>query len=88
VPRWTFTTGCWKDETANVARSFGVEVLTKANGGKSAALETGLTHFALARRYTHIAVLDADSIIDRGYIRAMKQAARRHPNAVLFCGRQ
>jgi cellulose synthase/poly-beta-1,6-N-acetylglucosamine synthase-like glycosyltransferase len=77
-----------KDDTANVARSHGVNVLTKPNGGKSAALESGLSHFALATRYTHIAVLDADSIIDPGYVRAMEQATRRHPKAVLFCGRQ
>jgi poly-beta-1,6-N-acetyl-D-glucosamine synthase len=77
-----------KDRTSEVARNIGAQVLTKVNGGKSAALEAGLKHFDLANRYTHVMVLDADSLIDPGYVKAMERAVLRHPNAVLFCGRQ
>lgn len=37
------------DDSTNVAQSHGVNVLTKLNG-KSATLESGLRHFALATR--------------------------------------
>lgn len=77
-----------RDGTSKVAKSHGAYVLTKKNGGKACALEAGLKHFDLASRYTHVMVLDADSIIDPDYVKAMERAVLRHPNAVLFCGRQ
>ncbi len=77
-----------KDATSSVARAMGAQVLTKKNEGKAAALESGLAHFKLTERYTHIAVLDGDSIIDPDYPQAMADATIRHPKAVLFCGRQ
>ena len=77
-----------KDETSAIARHYRAQVLTKPNGGKAAALEAGLQYFDLVNRYTHIAVLDADSVIDPGYVLAMEQAVLKHEDAVLFCGRQ
>lgn len=77
-----------KDNTADVAEHYKVNVLRKPNAGKAAALESGLEHFDLVARYTHIAVLDADSVIGPDYVTAMGQAVLDYPNAVLFCGRQ
>lgn len=77
-----------RDRTSEVAQNMGAQVLTKVNGGKACALEAGLKHFNLAKLYTHIMVLDADSLIDPGYVEAMERAVLRYPKAVLFCGRQ
>ncbi len=77
-----------KDNTAEVARYYKAQVLSKPNGGKAAALRSGIDHFDLTSRYTHVMVLDADSIVDPDYAKAMERATVRHPNAVLFCGRQ
>lgn len=76
------------DNTAEVAWHFGAQVLRVPNGGKANALEAGIQHFDLANRYTHIAVLDADSLVEPGYVKAIERAVAYYPRAVLFCGRQ
>ena len=73
-----------RDDTADVARRYRVNVLTKPNAGKALALESGMTHFRLAERYSHICVLDADSALSAAYLPAMRRAVEAHPDGVLF----
>lgn len=73
-----------KDETATVAAHYHVNVLTKANAGKALALETGMVHFGIAGRYSHVMILDADSALSAAYLPAMHKAVQAHPNGVLF----
>ncbi len=77
-----------KDRTSEFARQAGAQVLTISNGGKAAALRTAIDHFKLVDRYTHIAILDADSYVRHGYQAAIRVAVLKYPHAVLFCGRQ
>lgn len=74
------------DETEPLADLLNARVTTIVNGGKARAILHGLRHFSLARRYRWIALLDADSMLDHGYRRAMLAAAERHPNAGVLCG--
>ena len=57
-----------KDNTAEIARSFGVNVLEPENSGKAGALKRGIDHFQLAQRYTGVLFVDADTIISPTYL--------------------
>ena len=76
------------DGTAEIAGLLNAQVLSVSNGGKASALRHGLIHFGLANRYEWLMILDADSILDDGYIQAVQCAAERHPRAALICGNQ
>ncbi len=77
-----------KDETANVAEEMGAQVLKITNGGKSKALKKGIEHFELCERYELVAIIDADSIVDREYFVAILATAAKYPKAALICGNQ
>lgn len=77
-----------KDETTDIAKQFGVNVLTKPNGGKASALKAGIKHFELCKRYEYISLLDADSVVSKGYFDEIVKATTKFPNAALFCGCQ
>jgi cellulose synthase/poly-beta-1,6-N-acetylglucosamine synthase-like glycosyltransferase len=58
-----------RDGTVGIALSLGCQVLDiQPNGGKARALQTGILHFDLTRRYRAVLIQDADSEIDRGYL--------------------
>lgn len=57
-----------KDATADIARSFGVNVLEPENSGKAGALKKGIDHFQLAHRYVGVLFVDADTIISPTYL--------------------
>jgi biofilm PGA synthesis N-glycosyltransferase PgaC len=57
------------DATVRAAQLAGARVLIRrTSGGKPAALRAGNTHFELARRYEHIAVLDDDTVLAPDYM--------------------
>jgi predicted LPLAT superfamily acyltransferase len=61
----------------------GVEVLTQSqNGGKGAAMLTGLAH-AGAQGYSHALQVDADGQHDLGDVRAMLKLAEEHPKYLI-----
>lgn len=75
-----------RDNTAALAKLFGAKVLRLTNGGKARALRIGFDAFCLRLFYSHVAVLDADSCVSKGYFTAMREAAERYPDAALLCG--
>lgn len=56
----------------------------KTNGGKGAALMTGIQH-ALSSSYTHIVTVDADGQMDPDSIPRLLRLAQRNP-ATVICG--
>lgn len=56
------------DQTAAIARGLGVHVWEIENAGKARALQEGIAHFQLARRYAGVLFVDADTVIDVHYI--------------------
>jgi cellulose synthase/poly-beta-1,6-N-acetylglucosamine synthase-like glycosyltransferase len=75
-----------KDDTSIVARLLGVNVMTQKNTGKAGALKNGFDGFHLAERYSHLAVMDADSTMRSDYFSEMQTAIDAHPEVALFCG--
>lgn len=56
------------DETAEIARATGANVLEiSPAGGKARALKTGIAHFGLRDRYRAVLLLDADTRLDDDY---------------------
>jgi cellulose synthase/poly-beta-1,6-N-acetylglucosamine synthase-like glycosyltransferase len=61
--------GC-DDGTATIARSYGLNVLeVYPAGGKAAGIEAAVHHFDLPGRYAVLLLLDADTELDRQYLR-------------------
>ena len=59
-----------RDRTADIARSFGCNVLDiQPNGGKARAIAGAIRHFDLCEDYSVILIQDADSEIDPLYLR-------------------
>lgn len=59
-----------KDRTADLARSFGVNVLElPAPNGKATALRKGIEYFSLLEKYKAVLFVDADSRPSKEYIR-------------------
>jgi biofilm PGA synthesis N-glycosyltransferase PgaC len=57
------------DDTAELARSIGVNVLELVhNRGKAAALEVGVEHFDLCRTYQVVVIVDADTELSEDYL--------------------
>jgi peptidoglycan/xylan/chitin deacetylase (PgdA/CDA1 family)/cellulose synthase/poly-beta-1,6-N-acetylglucosamine synthase-like glycosyltransferase len=57
------------DDTAELARGAGVNVLALArNRGKAAALEAGVEHFDLCRGYQVVVIVDADTELSEDYL--------------------
>ena len=60
--------GC-DDDTAQIARSYGVNVLPFSPArGKAAGIEGAVQHFDLCRRFSVLLILDADTQLDENYI--------------------
>jgi biofilm PGA synthesis N-glycosyltransferase PgaC len=56
------------DRTVELARRTGARVLeTQTNVGKAGALQAGIEHFGLTRRFAAVLILDADTQLDRCY---------------------
>jgi poly-beta-1,6-N-acetyl-D-glucosamine synthase len=61
--------GC-DDRTAAIARSYGLNVLEiHPAGGKAAGIETAVRHFDLPGQFEVLLLLDADTELDRQYLR-------------------
>jgi cellulose synthase/poly-beta-1,6-N-acetylglucosamine synthase-like glycosyltransferase len=61
--------GC-DDGTAAIARSYGVNVLERQPaGGKAAGIEAAVRHFDLPGRFEVLLLVDADTEVDRQYLR-------------------
>jgi cellulose synthase/poly-beta-1,6-N-acetylglucosamine synthase-like glycosyltransferase len=59
------------DETAELARATGANVLEKLEaGGKARALSDGIWHFGLVHEFESVLLLDADTRLDEGYFDA------------------
>lgn len=76
VKKNTHITHCYlisdgsSDKTASVARKEGAHVkVNKVSQGKAQALKTLIDHFKLLKKYEYILFLDADSQIDKNYIK-------------------
>ncbi len=60
--------GC-DDDTAAIARSYGVNVLeVYPAGGKAAGIESAVAHFDLPGRFDVMLLVDADTELDRDYL--------------------
>jgi biofilm PGA synthesis N-glycosyltransferase PgaC len=78
---------CSGDRTSEIARSYGVEVLTLAeNSGKAGATRAGLDHFALTKRYEWITLVDGDSIVAEDFIEVLQAAIAKDPTPGLYVG--
>ena len=78
---------CSGDRTSEIARSFGVEVLTlEKNSGKAGATRQGLAHFNLTDRYDWITLVDGDSMLSHDFIPVLQAAITKEPNVGLFVG--
>ncbi len=59
-----------KDKTAEIARSYGVNVLEFAQGhGKAGALDEGIKHFRLTKKFKAVLLVDADSAVSETYLK-------------------
>ncbi len=59
-----------KDETGNIVRTFGVNLLELNPGkGKAGALETGIAHFEITKKYKALILLDADTRLKHNYLK-------------------
>jgi cellulose synthase/poly-beta-1,6-N-acetylglucosamine synthase-like glycosyltransferase len=75
------------DETSAIARRFGVETLrNEKNVGKARAIKRGIEHFELSRRYTHLALMDADTRVSTGYFKEVCKAFAKDEKIVVVCG--
>lgn len=60
--------GC-TDDTAEVAREYGVNVLVLTPArGKAGGIETAVEHFDFSRRFRVLLIVDADTLLDENYI--------------------
>lgn len=76
-----------KDNTSEIAREAGVQVLTLANNvGKSEALNSAIDHFELCEKYDYVAFLDADTEVKENYFLVLREAAEDNPEVALFVG--
>lgn len=78
------------DNTAEIARSLGVNVYTvPENGGKARAQTSGLQHFRLCEgplAYEWVIFLDGDSKVGPEFMTAMREAAITDPTVALYVG--
>ena len=75
------------DDTAQVARDAGVEVLElNPNRGKAGALVAGIEHFELDSRYQVVLLLDADTRLSADYLETGLPSFR-DPEVVAVAGR-
>ena len=76
-----------KDDSGNIARSYGVNVLrNERNVGKANAIARAAAHFELLDRYDVVALMDADTAVSPGYYDAVRKAFNS-PDIVAVCGR-
>lgn len=76
-----------KDDTGNIARSYGVNVLrNERNVGKANAIARAAAHFELLDRYDVIALMDADTAVCTGYYDAVRNGFKS-TDIVAVCGR-
>ena len=71
------------DESAAIARRFGVNVITQKNGGAPAARNTGIR----AARGTWVAFTDSDCVCSRTWLAALVNAAEREPGSLGAAGK-
>ena len=72
------------DATASIARSFGAVVLERYPGeepGRAAARNAGI-RFALEHEWDGILMIDADSVVERGFFPAVRRAFGDRPPAL------
>lgn len=75
------------DNTAAIAKSYGVNVFTvPQNGGKARAQQAALAHFDLLTKYDWIIFLDGDTKVHPYFFTAMFKAAQENPETSLFVG--
>jgi len=76
------------DNTGLIARSLGVDVLRNAvNVGKALSVQAATKHFDLVNRYKYIAMMDADTLVNRDYFVAVLNRFMANPTAAAVCGR-
>ncbi|MEO5740519.1 MAG: glycosyltransferase family 2 protein [Vicinamibacterales bacterium] len=75
------------DSTAAIARATGVNLLSDGRKrGKLGGISEALSHFALARRYEYLAILDADSHVAPQYFTEVLVRFLQDAETVLVCG--
>ncbi|MBV9181970.1 MAG: glycosyltransferase family 2 protein [Acidobacteria bacterium] len=76
-----------RDDTGNIARSYGVNVLrNEQNVGKASAIARTAEYFDLLDRYHVIALMDADTAVCPGYYDAVRNGFKS-ADIVAVCGR-
>ncbi len=75
------------DRTSLIADSFGVNVIRNAaNQGKAESIKRVIKRFEIQERYDYMALLDADTQVDKNYVRAIEKAFALNPSANIICG--
>ncbi len=75
------------DNTGAMALSYGVNVLrSPVNVGKATSVKTALWYFNLAKEYQYIAMMDADTLVDKDYFTAVRNKFTS-PDIAVVCGR-
>jgi cellulose synthase/poly-beta-1,6-N-acetylglucosamine synthase-like glycosyltransferase len=75
------------DDTASLAEACGVNVLRNPrNKGKAETVTNALRTLGLYTRYTHVAFLDADTLLDRGYFKAVRTRLKNDSTVDVVCG--
>ena len=78
---------CSSDGTGDIGRKLGVTVLRNdPNLGKAHAIARAAKLFKLSERFSFIALMDADTLVDKEYFTAMRRAFY-DPKVVAACGR-
>jgi cellulose synthase/poly-beta-1,6-N-acetylglucosamine synthase-like glycosyltransferase len=77
-----------KDDTGALASSFGVNVLRNpVNVGKALSVLAAKKHFSLIQRYKYIAMMDADTLVEKDYFTFVIAAFETNSTAAAVCGR-
>ena len=75
------------DKTQEIAQSFGVNTLrNEVNVGKASSISRANEKFSLTSRYDFIALMDADTRVNKGYFKAVKRSFVKDQKVVLVCG--
>lgn len=75
------------DQTGEIAKSHHVQVLrNERNIGKARSIKRAVDHFQLTKRYKFIALMDADTRVNAGYFRSVKESFKQDEKVVVVCG--
>lgn len=77
-----------RDQTAKVARSYKVNVLSlTVNQGKASAINSCIKHFSIPDRYVLVMPVDADTVLDVNFVNKTAEHFRKDKKVIAVAGR-